>query len=279
MPLQIGRNPGNLRAKGSRLAALIGPLLLVFSGSSPDGFTTQEAVAHLRIHSGNGAVQRPKIILWAWERPEILDFIDPREVGVAFLAKTLSLRDDSVVEHPRLQPLRVPPGTTLTAVVRIMPDRSTPPHLSFGQAEKASSRIAELTRLPGISAIQIDFDARVSERTFHRELLVELRRRLPASVGLSVTALASWCLQDNWLSELPVDEAVPMLFRMGPEGSQVRLHLERGREFRSALCRRSVGISTDEPRPRLPTGRQVYIFHPRPWSSEAARDIIQEVRR
>ncbi len=29
----------------------------------------------------------PRVMLWAWERPEKLDFINPRETGVAFLAR------------------------------------------------------------------------------------------------------------------------------------------------------------------------------------------------
>ena len=32
------------------------------------------------------------VILWAWERPEDLSFINPEKVGVAFLAKTIYLR-------------------------------------------------------------------------------------------------------------------------------------------------------------------------------------------
>lgn len=29
----------------------------------------------------------PRTILWAWERPEDLEFLDPREFAVAFLAQ------------------------------------------------------------------------------------------------------------------------------------------------------------------------------------------------
>src|SRR6266480_2856196 len=70
------------------------------------------------------APHSPSLFLWAWERPERLDFIDPEKVGVAFLAKTLSLQSDRVVSRPRLQPLTVPPGTSITAVARIESDRS-----------------------------------------------------------------------------------------------------------------------------------------------------------
>jgi hypothetical protein len=40
-------------------------------------------------------------ILWAWERPEQLDFIDTKRIGVAYLAKTIQLRDDELFVRPR----------------------------------------------------------------------------------------------------------------------------------------------------------------------------------
>jgi len=221
----------------------------------------------------------PKIILWAWERPEELSFIDTREVGVAFLARTLYLRGEKVIVRPRLQPLRVPTGTVLMAVVRIESNRSEPPKLSSGQRAAVVSAIADLTRIPTVAAIQVDFEATASQRAFYRDLLFDLRRQLPDSMALSITARASWCIYDNWLSGLPVDEAVPMLFRMGPDRSQVLLYLEAGRDFRPAICRHSLGISTDEPVPRLPSGRRVYIFHPHVWSPEAMHKIIKEVQK
>src|SRR6266545_419310 len=54
--------------------------------------------------------QIPQVVLWAWERPTDLRFIDPKEVGVAFLARTIRLRSGEVVVRPRLQPLNLPEG-------------------------------------------------------------------------------------------------------------------------------------------------------------------------
>jgi predicted DNA-binding antitoxin AbrB/MazE fold protein len=219
----------------------------------------------------------PRLVLWAWERPEDLSFIDPREVAVAYLAKTIYLRGDKVIVQPRLQPLSFPEGTKLLVVVRIETDRSERPTLSGDQRAKAVSEISELGGGERVAAVQIDFDATVSEREFYSEALRDLRRQLPSRVGLSITALASWCIYDDWLAALPVDEAVPMLFRLGVDARQVREHLASGGGLRSAKCRTSLGISTDEPFTNLPAGRRVYIFHPRPWSREAAQKIIREV--
>ncbi len=210
----------------------------------------------------------PRVMLWAWERPEKLDFINPREAGVAFLARTVYLRGGMVTVRPRLQPLVVAPGTALMAVVRIEAQDSGP--VARIEVEHA---ILDATELRGVRALQIDFDAKVSERDFYRGVLLDLRRVLPASIPLSITALASWCEYDDWISGLPVAEAVPMLFRMGAESYRP------GDDFRPGMCRTSVGISTDEPLAEIPHGRRVYIFHPRSWSANELRAALQEVKR
>lgn len=61
----------------------------------------------------------PPIILWAWERPEDLRFLNTDKVGVAFLAQTLTLTGNEINTKPRPQPLNVTPQTTLIAVTRI----------------------------------------------------------------------------------------------------------------------------------------------------------------
>ena len=55
----------------------------------------------------------PRVMLWAWERPEDLRFVKPDAAGIAFLARTLWLDGNNVSARPRLQPLRFAPGTPL----------------------------------------------------------------------------------------------------------------------------------------------------------------------
>src|SRR5579884_2097798 len=61
----------------------------------------------------------PRVMLWAWERPEDLRFIKPGSAGIAFLARTVWMDGDNVSARPRLQPLRYTPDTLLMAVVRL----------------------------------------------------------------------------------------------------------------------------------------------------------------
>ncbi|MEK6335748.1 MAG: hypothetical protein AABM67_12530, partial [Acidobacteriota bacterium] len=121
----------------------------------------------------------PRVILWAWERPTDLRFINPREVGVAFLARTIRLRADEVNVRPRLQPLNLPEVTTVLAVARVETDRVDKAELSESQRDKLAAAIVEMVGLPNISQIQIDFDATKSEREFYRQLIFDVRRRLP----------------------------------------------------------------------------------------------------
>jgi hypothetical protein len=210
----------------------------------------------------------PPMIVWAWERPEKLDFIDTDRVGVAFLAKTLRLEGDRVMSKPRLQPLVLAPGTTLIAVVRIESDHPT---LSATQLQKVVNEISDLSALPNISAVQIDFDATISERNFYRALLNEVKPRVPS---LSITALASWCEGDNWLSDLSIDEAVPMLFRMGAD----ERHFQSSPRFEPQICANSAGVSTDEPI-KAPDVQRLYIFNPSPWSRDSLNSALETYKR
>jgi hypothetical protein len=219
--------------------------------------------------------QLPSVVIWAWERPEQLNSIDPTKVGVAFLAATIYLRGNEVAVRPRLQPLEVPPGTSLAAVTRIESDRLDRPELSTSQLTKTVATISRLKSLPGVVVVQIDFDATLSERSFYRQLLFGLRSTLPPTTGISMTALASWCQGDNWLDDLPVDEAVPMLFRMGIQANSIREQISSGEKFRSQKCRDSVGVSTDEPLTNLPFSKRTYVFNPRSWSQTALEELLK----
>jgi len=231
----------------------------------------------------------PPVMLWAWERPEDLGGIDTRQAGVAFLARRVFLVGDDVVVRPRLQPLRVPEDTSLVTVVRIEAqparlgrDGAGPMGATLSMRQRdalVKSLAAVAAEFPNAAALQVDFDATISQREFYRQVLERLRRELPAEMPLQVTALASWCLRDDWLDSVPIDDAIPMLFRMGMGERDVRIRLDAGEDFASPACRESLGISTDEPLKHLPNGRRLYIFSPRAWTPRDARQAIEGTRR
>jgi hypothetical protein len=201
----------------------------------------------------------PHTILWAWERPEDLRFLNPEQFAVAFLAQTLTLTASDVRFSPRQQPLKVSPETKLIAVTRIETDKI--PALSQSQLDELTRLIVNTLKLKNIAAIQIDFDAKVSQRGFYRQLLTQLRAQIPATLPLSITALASFCLSDPWIKDLPIDEAIPMIFRMGADNNKVKTLLKNGTDFSIPLCQQSYGIATDEPLTmNFDKTRRIYIF-------------------
>jgi hypothetical protein len=204
----------------------------------------------------------PARTLWVWERPEDLSSIDPRTTAIATLDRTLVLgRRMSVV--PRRQSYLYPAGTRRIAVVRI----EAPGTIAEGMEPFAAEAILDVAGDPAIAALQIDFDARRSQREFYTALLRDLRRRMPPSLPLSITALASWCSSDDWIAALPVDEAVPMLFRMEPGRRFARPGIPEFR-IREPLCESSIGVSTREPTLADLAGKRVYVFADAGWRED-----------
>ncbi len=220
----------------------------------------------------------PRTVLWAWERREDLRFIDPHQIAVAYLDRSLELSGDTVGIRPRFEPLTVPRGTVLIPVARIEIDRRLRPSLSIAQRLETSGIIAAMAS-SSPPAIQIDFDATACQRAFYRDLIADVRGRLPPPTALSITALASWCMDDDWVAGLPVDEIVPMLYRMGPDAREITSYIHNGGDFVPAPARFSVGLSTDEQLAGLAAGKRVYLFSPRGWTREETRKAIAEARR
>ncbi|MFP2912427.1 DUF3142 domain-containing protein [Pyxidicoccus sp. 3LFB2] len=219
----------------------------------------------------------PQVIVWAWERPENVRFLEGHQAGVAFLLATLELTDKGVFEHPRRQPLYLGPGMALKSTVRLEMHQGasladfTPERLR-GLAERLTDLALSTS---GVTALQLDFDARESEQEAYLTLLQETRRRLPPRMALSITALASWCAPGSWLERAPVDEVVPQLFRMGPDAATYRARFARGLPL---PCKGSVGLALDEWQPVPPGVSTLYLFNPRPWTPDAFAQALEGVK-
>src|SRR6185369_1245458 len=255
-------------------------LLILLVALLPLGaFSCKSRVASRNRFDENGF---PRRVLWVWERPEDLEFLDPQKYAVAFLAQTLTLKNNEVEFDPRRQPMKVSPDVKLIAVTRIESQKTTgaPAALSPAQREKLVALILRTLELKNVSAVQVDFDAAVSEREFYRALLQDLRAKLPNDMPLSMTALASFCVGDRWLDDLPVDEAVPMIFRMGADERIIKSFLQTGKDFREPLCRRSFGTSVDEPVAINfdRSQRRQYLFNPRAWVEDDVLEFGQRSR-
>lgn len=216
----------------------------------------------------------PSQTLWVWERPEDLRAIDPQTTAIATLDATIVLGRSATL-IPRRQPFIYPAGVKRISVIRI----EAPGMIARG-LEATTADLILSAATPGAAALQIDFDARRSQHGFYADLLRDLRRRMPPSQPLSITALESWCSSDDWIGRLPVDEAVPMFFRMEPDRRNAPLDRPQS-QIREPLCESSIGISTREPNFVSLAGKRVYIFPDRGWREDlpliASTDPAQRI--
>ena len=224
----------------------------------------------------NLSTTMPSKVISAWERPENLTFLDAKDYGVAFLAQTIFLEKDSVTPKFRRQPLEVSPGTYMIAVTRIETKKPTAERPTFSpeMVNKVVALVKGTLDLPDVKAVQIDFDAVVSEREFYRRFMVDLRKKLDDGTDRSVrtpltmTALASWCTGDAWFNDFPVDEAVPMVFEMGADSDKIKNFLRNGNDWNEPLCRGSYGISREEGKfDGMKDGRRMYYFKGSAWNA------------
>jgi hypothetical protein len=303
----VGRGfsrPGTIQIQTAGVQAItgIGPLRRVL--------VLTAALALLGASGHSSSLARPdsaQLTLWAWERPEDLRFLaNPsahfrtsapphfrtsalphfrtfapphfrtfapphfRTIRVAFLDRTVRFEDGRIAVHYRHEPLLVSPGTPLMSVVRIE-TRGRAPEPSL--ADSTAALVVNAVHAPAVSALQIDFDARRSDRPFYSALLNSVRSNLPREIPLSITALASWCIDDPWIDTHDVDEIVPMLFQMGPDARHVLTRLEEDGQWPVAACNGAAGLATDELHDRLPPAQSIYVFNPRAWMPEDLRAV------
>lgn len=224
-------------------------LAIVIAAVSATGFwRARERAIPMEERSAVQMYGEPRTMLWAWETREDLRSLEAKRAGVAFFAGQIVLGREVRV-HARREPVVIPPAVWTMAVVRLEASGSFVD--SPGARSAAANAILQTAARPGIRGVQIDFDASATQRTFYGAVLREVRRTLPAEMPLSITALVSWCGRGSWLASLPIDEAVPMFFRMGgPASTGVSLPRSQG-AVRAKVCAGSVGVSTDEAWPEI----------------------------
>ncbi|MBS1957810.1 MAG: DUF3142 domain-containing protein [Cyanobacteria bacterium SZAS-4] len=224
----------------------------------------------------------PRKVLWAWKRAEDLSGINPHEFGVAYLACHILLSEDKVEWQSRNQPLKVPPNTVVVPTVRIDVDHRKKTALSAKQVMETTRLILKAARAPHAAQVQIDFDALETERDFYRALLKNLRQNLPEKMPISITALASWCLFDNWIKDLPIDESVPMMFSLGRERDKVLLYFRSHRDFLDERAKRSLGLSLEDTgvnelmipiteKRKIPV--RIYVFTKTAWTDKKLQAV------
>jgi hypothetical protein len=219
----------------------------------------------------------PRQVAWVWPGSVV-----PAGAGwheAAVLLESIDLDGDRVTRRPRRLGLVAPKGLAVTPVIHVQSGPQGGPRFTQAERRAVVDALRRAVHVASAGVVQLDFEAPARQREAWRGLVAEAREALPASVRLSVTALASWCDGGAWLDGLAADEVVPMLYRLGPDA---RLWQRRWRDGSAPLhprCRdAAIGFSVQEqPDPAI-AGRYArgYWFNERNWSLSASTPVLHE---
>ena len=186
------------------------------------------------------------------------------------LVESLVLRGTGVEHGGRARPLALPAGVRLIPVVHVEAAADAPAEFTSAQRNAVIAAVRRQAAAAGAGLLQLDFEAPARARHAYSSLVASVREALPASVRLSVTALAHWCTQGDWLDRLPVDEVVPMLYRLGPHADEWRRRFAQGDAGLACRCRGpALGFATNDPPPPalLARAARPYWFDEAAWSN------------
>ncbi len=187
---------------------------------------------------------------------------------VAVVDRHILLSGAAISERHGARPRQLPPGTRVTPVVHVELDLLRPA-ASLSAANPRIIRAMQSAAQATTSGwVQLDLEARPSQRSDYRALVQEIRSAIPAGVQLSVTALAWWCRSPAWLDGLAANEVVPMFFKMGRDSTAIRELVVHKPSALHPLCRSgSAGFSPQEPFDGAVVGRyaQTYWFDYHGW--------------
>jgi len=204
-------------------------------------------------------------IAWLWKDASIPAF---SRAVVAVVDRHIWLAGGKVLVRPGARPRALARGTVVIPVVHVEIDPLHPPTSLRAAEPVVLDAMRSAARATTTGWVQLDLEARPSQRADYRELVRRVRTALPPGVKLSVTALAWWCRSGAWLDGLAADEVVPMFFRMGRDNAPLRGIVARQPAALHPLCRAgSAGFSRQEPFPRDVTARyrRTYWFDETGW--------------
>lgn len=213
-------------------------------------------------------VAQTRTLLWVWDRPQLFASL-PETTGVAYLHATVRLSGTESRTSWRQWPLRVAPGATVVPVVHVALDNLSPSPLDDAQQQAIAAAIEHAATHGNRSGwVQLDFEARRSQREAYVALLRRLQPLRQGGMRISATALASWCMDDPWLPAGLLDEIVPMYFRMGGESARIRQRLGTTGKAAVPACRDAAGLMLGEDWPALRDVKRRYVFHAGSWKNE-----------
>lgn len=193
-------------------------------------------------------------IAWVWDHQA-----PPLQASAwAVTVTQIQLDGATLTERPRTRTLP-PHGTrTVIPVVHVEPDaRRAAQPLTDVQRQAITRRVLGVATGSTSGWVQLDFEARPSQRDSYHALVRDIRAALPAATKLSVTVLAWQCRSAAWMQPLAADEVVPMFFQLGRDSDAWLEQAVSGGPQLQPRCRQAAGFSPSlTPPARLPANWQ-----------------------
>lgn len=204
-------------------------------------------------------LRSPNEFWWYWDRPVEQLPVPAPGVGAAVVVMHVIFSGHGYALQPRRSALRLPDGIVTMPVIHVEIDPARPFAGNATQIDGLREVVLDVARRGDSTWVQLDFEVKRSQREFWRAAVQEIKMTLPVGVKLSVTALASWCYEDRWLGDVPVDEIVPMYFRLKQARQAYLLRSAYG--VSEPLCATAYGVADDEPiwSVTLPGRRYVFL--------------------
>ena len=217
--------------------------------------------------------QPSQLVLWSWQRQDNVSFVNKNTL-IAPLVGTIAFNGNNFQVFPRSNPLTLETSAQLIPVVRL--EIKPGFFIDDKTLEKIIFHILALTQPCKAKEIQIDFDATTSQRSFYAKLLTHLRIALP-NTRLSITALASWCLGDPWIENLPIDYAVPMVYNLGEDLQSIKRFLLNTKKWKACKCRGYIGLNRKDIFIKVPKGWTIFIFNDEAWTLRSYESLLKEI--
>jgi hypothetical protein len=207
----------------------------------------------------------PEATAWLWK-----DAVVPAwsRGTVAVVDRHIWLAGDKVLVRPGARPRQLAAETRVIPVVHVEIDALRAPSGLQAAQPAVLDAMAKAARASTSGWVQLDLEARPSQREEYRTLVRRIHDTLPHGIRLSVTALAWWCRAPPWLDGLAADEVVPMFFRMGRDNAALRGIVASRPQLLHPACRSgSAGFSRQEPFAPAVTARyrRTYWFDEKGW--------------
>jgi hypothetical protein len=204
-------------------------------------------------------------VAWLWRDAPVPAW---SQTVVAVVDRHIWLAGDKVLVRPGARPRQLPADAKVIPVVHVEIDALRPPAGLLAARDTVLEAMRKAARASTSGWVQLDLEARPSQRDDYRALVRSIRAVLPREMGLSVTALAWWCRSPSWLDGLGADEVVPMFFRMGRDNAALRgIVASRPQQLHPACRGGSAGFSRQEPfaDPVIGRYRRTYWFDEKGW--------------